>query len=100
MKRRPISILSENLSGKTWTKLLTQDLSVQEVYYNLPYYGRAVGGVQLSHKEIITLIDLFNTPITRLSHIRPRWIENLRVNGIKSFINFAYPNIVIINWSI
>ncbi len=92
LKKRPISILANNLEGKYWAKLLNSDLSVQELYYNLPYNESSIQKLQLTQKETNMLIDLFNTPITRLSHIRPRWVDSLRSGGIKSFIDF-------ISWS-
>ncbi|MHA2095394.1 MAG: hypothetical protein ACW98F_12265, partial [Candidatus Hodarchaeales archaeon] len=92
LKIRPISILANNLEGKTWNNLLNSDISIQELYYNLPYEEGTIKELKLTQKEINVLIDLFNTPITRLSHIRPRWVDSLRARGIKSFIDF-------ISWS-
>ncbi|MHA1206743.1 MAG: hypothetical protein ACTSSO_04140, partial [Candidatus Hodarchaeales archaeon] len=86
-KSRLVSILSNNLKGKSWDKLLNSDLTVQEVYYDLPYTNGNFNDFVLSTKEIKSLIEVFNTPITRLSHIRPKWIEGLRSNEIKSFID-------------
>ncbi|MHA2342410.1 MAG: hypothetical protein ACXADW_11070 [Candidatus Hodarchaeales archaeon] len=84
-KSRSVTILSNNLKGKSWDTFLSSDLTVQEVYYNLPYNSGNFDKISLSKKEINSLIEVFNTPITRLSHIRPKWIENLRRSGIKSF---------------
>jgi DNA topoisomerase-6 subunit B len=88
LKSRSVSILGKNLSGKTWIEFLETNLTVQEVYYNLPYNEGKFDGIQLARKEIGKLLEIFNTPITRLSHIRPRWIENLRNHGINSFVDF------------
>ncbi len=91
-KRRPLSILKNNLEQKSVNKLLDSDLSVQELYYNLPYEDEKIKALKLTQKETNSLIEIFNTPITRLSHIRPRWVSSLRASGIKSFIDF-------ISWS-
>ncbi|MHA1992925.1 MAG: DNA topoisomerase VI subunit B [Candidatus Hodarchaeales archaeon] len=88
LKKRPISVLKNNLEQNSWTKLLNSDISVQELYYNLPYENEIIKNLKLTQKETNKLIELFNTPITRLSHIRPRWVNSLRSGGIKSFIDF------------
>ena len=84
---RSVSILSNNLKGKSWDKLLSSDLTIQEVYYNLPYNNGNFDKFVLSTKEIKSIREVFNTPLTRLSHIRPKWIEGLRRHGINSFID-------------
>ncbi|MHA2031389.1 MAG: hypothetical protein ACW99Q_18590, partial [Candidatus Kariarchaeaceae archaeon] len=86
-KSRSVAILSNNLKGKSWVTFLSSDLTVQEVYYNLPYNSGIFDKISLSKKEINSLVEVFNTPITRLSHIRPKWIESLRRSGINSFID-------------
>ena len=92
IKERSIVLLADNLKGKNWMAVLNSKLSMQELYYELPYCDGTIKGVQLSSKEINTLIELFNAPITRLSHIRPKWIDNLSAVGINSFID-------LITWS-
>ncbi|MHA1940789.1 MAG: DNA topoisomerase VI subunit B [Candidatus Hodarchaeales archaeon] len=91
-KEKSIGLLAENLKGKSWDTILNSNISIQELYYELPYREETIKGVQLSKKEINVLIEIFNAPITRLSHIRPKWIDNLSVNGINSFID-------LITWS-
>ncbi|MFX0122133.1 MAG: DNA topoisomerase VI subunit B [Candidatus Hodarchaeota archaeon] len=91
-KALPVSILVNNLEGKAWTKLLQADLSVQELYYQLPYSNGKINQLELSKREIEFLNALFLTPISRIPQIKPNWIARLHANNINSFID-------LITWS-
>ncbi|MFW9903764.1 MAG: DNA topoisomerase VI subunit B [Candidatus Thorarchaeota archaeon] len=88
-KALPVSILANNLEGKSWEKLLQADLSVQELYYYLPYSDDKINKLKLSKREIESLNALFLTPISRIPQIKPNWIARLHANNINSFIDLV-----------
>ena len=91
-KTLPVSILANNLEGKVWQKVLQTDLSLQELYYSLPYSDDKINQLKLSKREIETLNTLFLTPISRIPQIKPSWVARLHANSINSFID-------IVTWS-
>ena len=58
-KRRPLSILKSNLDQKSMNKLLDSDLSVQELYYNLPYEDERIKALKLTQKESFQYLSCF-----------------------------------------
>ncbi|MFX1515315.1 MAG: DNA topoisomerase VI subunit B [Promethearchaeota archaeon] len=86
-KALPVSMLANNLEGKAWQKLLQADLTVQELYYSLPYSDDKIKQLELSKKQIEELNTLFLAPISRIPQIKPSWIARLHVNNINSFID-------------
>lgn len=91
-KSLPITILESNLSGKSWKKVLEADLTVQELFYELPYSTEKVQRLDLSNREIAELHNLFNSPITLVPQIKEKWVSKLHFNGIDTFID-------LITWS-
>ncbi|MFX0207109.1 MAG: DNA topoisomerase VI subunit B, partial [Candidatus Hodarchaeota archaeon] len=91
-KSLPISVLASNLESKSWQKLLQSDLSLQELYYNLPYSNDAIRQFNLSNRDITQIDELFLTPISRIPQIKPRWVASLHNNKINTFID-------LISWS-
>ncbi|MHA2245088.1 MAG: DNA topoisomerase VI subunit B [Candidatus Hodarchaeales archaeon] len=82
-----ISVLAKNLDGKSWQKLLQSDLTLQELYYNLPYKTDMIEQLKLKNREIDQLNELFLTPISRIPQIKPIQVAKLRSNKITSFID-------------
>jgi len=91
-KSLPLSVLTSNLESKSWQKLLQSDLSLQGLYYNLPYSNEKIKQFYLSNRDLSQLDTLFLTPISRIPQIKPRWVANLHNNHINTFIN-------LISWS-
>ncbi len=85
----PVSILENNLEGKAWQKLFQVDISVQELYYYLPYSNGKINQLELSKREIEQLTTLFLTPISRIPQIKPNWIARLHINNINTFIDLV-----------
>lgn len=96
-KTLPVSILANNLEGKSWGKLFQADLSVQELYYYLPYNDDKINKLNLSKREVENLNTLFLTPISLIPQIKPSWIARLHANNINSFtdlVTWSKPEIV------
>ncbi|MFX0052992.1 MAG: hypothetical protein ACFE8U_17095, partial [Candidatus Hermodarchaeota archaeon] len=75
--------------GKSWELLLQSDLTLQEIYYSLPYSDNAISRFKLTKKDIDILNELFNTPISRIPQIKAKWVANLRANRINTFIDLV-----------
>jgi hypothetical protein len=91
-KSRSISVLAKNLGGKSWQKLLQSKLTIQELYYNLPYKTDMIEELKLKNREIDQLNALFLTPISRIPQIKPIQVAKLRSKNLNSFID-------LISWS-
>ncbi|MFX0182353.1 MAG: DNA topoisomerase VI subunit B [Candidatus Hodarchaeota archaeon] len=88
-KSLSISILGNNLKGKSWEPLLQSNLSVQEIYYSLPYSDSPITQLNLTDKDINNLNELFNTPISRIPQIKAKWVATLRANQVNTFIDLV-----------
>jgi hypothetical protein len=87
-----ISLLNENLVGKKWESILQSELTIQELYYSLPYSTNKIESVELSRKAIASLNEIFQTPISMMPQIKSSDVAKLRSNGVQTFIDF-------ISWS-
>ncbi|MFX1420969.1 MAG: DNA topoisomerase VI subunit B [Promethearchaeota archaeon] len=88
-KALPVTVLSKNLEGKSWQKLYETELSIQQLYYDLPYSTETINHLGLSNRDISQLNTLFLTPISMIPQIKPNWVTRLHTKGINSFIDLV-----------
>ncbi|MHA1973844.1 MAG: DNA topoisomerase VI subunit B [Candidatus Hodarchaeales archaeon] len=84
-KTLPMSVLNKNLKPDKWKKLYETDLTLQELYYNLPYSFERITSLNFSKKDYLRINEVFNTPISSIPRIRSRWIYVMHSFGIDTF---------------
>ncbi len=87
MKAIPITLLDKHLKGKYWEPILKSGLTIQELYYSLPYSNSLDKELKIPSNLISELLYLLSTPISTLPQIKVNWITKLRNNNVKTFID-------------
>ncbi|WP_455141625.1 DNA topoisomerase VI subunit B [Candidatus Hodarchaeum mangrovi] len=85
VKAIPVSAISTILQKFKLQQLTDENLSLQEIYYSLPYSDQPSTGLTIEEKD--RLYKIFRTPISLISQIKSKWISSFYSNGIYTFID-------------
>jgi len=85
LKAIPVSAISEILQKVKLQKLVNETLSLQEIFYLLPYSDFTKIGLTLDEKA--RLDRIYKTPISLIPQIKSKWISSFYSNGINTFID-------------